>query len=230
VSLEAYIWAANLPLSRCNGTPFRVLLQLADRADKLGYGAYPSVSNREGTGMADVLECSDRTVQRALRELLSLGLIREGDQRLVDHYDSRYRPTVYDVLTTALQVIESRGVNRVTPAESRGDRSVHSGVTTGVAQRTVQEPSYQDSPRHLTLVTAREGEESEAVLVEMRESSGSSLSASDSPSVLGEGRQDRSSHDEEQRQQRSSRDGQGEHGLDTKVRISHGAHRTGVAS
>ena len=156
MSLEAYIWAANLPLSRCNGTTFRVLLQLADRADKIGYGAYPSVSNKDGTGIADVLECSDRTVQRALKQLVELGLIREGDQRFVAHYDSRYRPTVYDVLTDALKYIESRGGNDVTPNESRGDRSGHPGVTTAVAHRTVQEPSYQDTPRHLTLVTAQE--------------------------------------------------------------------------
>lgn len=150
VSLEAYIWAANLPLSRCNGTPFRVLLQLADRADELGYGAYPHVST-----ISDVLECSDRTVQRAIRDLLAADLIREGDQRYVQHLDSRYSPTVYDVLTTALVMTESRGDNRVTPSRSRGDRNGHPGVTTGVALRTVQEPTYQDSPRDLTLVTAR---------------------------------------------------------------------------
>jgi len=150
MSLEAYIWAANLPLSRCNGTPFRVLLQLADRADKLGYGAYPHVST-----IADVLECSDRTVQRAIRDLIASELIREGDQRYVQHLDSRYRPTVYDVLTTALVMTESRGDNRVTPARSRGDRNGHPGVTPAVALRTVQEPTYQDSPRDLTLVTAR---------------------------------------------------------------------------
>lgn len=153
MSLEAYIWAANLPLSRCNGTPFRVLLQLADRADPLGYGAYPHVST-----VAEVLECSDRTVQRALQALVCAGLIREGDQRYVEHLDSRYRPTVYDVLTTALVVTESRGDNLVTPGQSRGDTFVRSGVTTVVAQRTVQEPTYQDSQRHLTLVSAREGE------------------------------------------------------------------------
>ncbi|TFV82034.1 helix-turn-helix domain-containing protein [Microbacterium sp. dk485] len=154
MSLEAYIWAANLPLTRCNGTPFRVLLQLADRADKLGYGAYPNVST-----IADTLECSERTVQRALRELRIAGLIREGDQRYVEHLDPRYRPTVYDVLTTALVMTESRGDRCVTPSRSRGDRSGRPGVTTAVAHRTVQEPTYQDTPRNLYLVTARESEE-----------------------------------------------------------------------
>lgn len=154
MSLEAYIWAANLPLSRCNGTPFRVLLQLADRADGLGYGAYPHVST-----IAEILECSERTVQRALRELVAAELIREGDQRYVQHLDARYRPTVYDVLTTALQYTEARGDNRVTPKRSRGDRSGRPGVTSAVALRTAQEPTYQHSPRELRLVTAQEVEE-----------------------------------------------------------------------
>jgi DNA-binding transcriptional MocR family regulator len=150
MSLEAYIWAANLPLSRCNGTPFRVLLQLADRADKLGYGAYPSI----GT-IAETLECSDRTVQRAVKELREAGLIREGDQRFVSHVPQRYRPVVYDVLTTALVYTEARGDIPVTPEQFRGDKNGHSGVTTVVTQ-TVLNPSYQDTPGHLTLVTARE--------------------------------------------------------------------------
>ncbi|MDQ1169575.1 hypothetical protein QE392_001379 [Microbacterium proteolyticum] len=154
MSLEAYIWCAALKLDVCNGTPFRVLLCLADRADSLGYGAYPHVST-----MAEQLGCSDRTVQRAIRDLTAAGLIREGDQRYVQHLDSRYRPTVYDVLTTALVTLESRGDNRVTPNRSRGDKKRHPGVTSAVALRTVQEPTYQDSSRELTLVTAQEVEE-----------------------------------------------------------------------
>ncbi len=154
MSLEAYIWAASLPLSACNGTAFRVLLQLADRVDPHGYGAYPHV-----TTIAETLECSTRTVQRALAELRIAGLIREGDQRYVQHLDARYRPVVYDLITPAMRVREhlaSRGDNNVTPMASRGDSSWHPGVTTGVAQRTVQEPTYQDSQHHLSLVTARE--------------------------------------------------------------------------
>lgn len=160
MSLEAYIWAANLPLSKCNGTPFRVLLQLADRADKFGYGAYPSVST-----IATTLECSDRTVQRALITLLDLGLIRESkEQRYVEHIDPRYRPTVYDVRTAAMCIREtfeadaSRGDSPVTPDASRGDRFGHPGVTTVVAHRTVLKPSYQDTSTDLTLVTAQESE------------------------------------------------------------------------
>ncbi|WP_309105031.1 helix-turn-helix domain-containing protein [Microbacterium sp.] len=159
MSLNAYIWAADLPLARCNGTAHRVLLKLADRADDLGYGAYPGVQS-----IADSLQCSTRTVQRAIRELLDAGLIRVGDQRYVEHFDPRYRPTVYDVLTWALlyaeehgQGPESRGDNRVTPGAFRGDTNRHPGVTTGVAI-SVLKPSYQDSSSHLTLVSARESD------------------------------------------------------------------------
>ena len=124
MSLEAYVWAAQLPLHTCSAAGYRVLLMLADRADPLGYGCYPQVQT-----MADILECSRRTVQRGLAELLALGLIRKGDQRFVAHFDGRYRPTVYDVLTPALKYAEastsgvkSRGDSSVTPDESRGDR------------------------------------------------------------------------------------------------------------
>lgn len=153
MSLEAYVWAANLPLAGIGAAPFRVLLLLADRTDKLGYGAYPSVAS-----MADTLQCSERTVQRALRELEALGLIREGDQRYVAHYDARYRPTVYDVLTAALTYTESRGDSSVTPEESRGDRFRRSGVTTVVAQEPSLNPPTKTSIPHLSLVTARESE------------------------------------------------------------------------
>ncbi|HEU5223942.1 MAG TPA: helix-turn-helix domain-containing protein [Candidatus Lumbricidophila sp.] len=153
MSLNAYIWAADLPLSRCNGTAHRVLLKLADRADELGYGSYPKLAT-----IADTLECSVRTVQRAIRELIESGLIREGDQRYVEHLDGRYRPTVYDVLTAALVFQESRGDIRVTPRSSRGDKKRGLGVTSGVALRTALRTTNQDLTKDLTFVTARESE------------------------------------------------------------------------
>ncbi|MBN9207270.1 MAG: helix-turn-helix domain-containing protein [Microbacterium ginsengisoli] len=154
MSLSAYVWCAELPLNRVSGSAYRVLLLLADRADDLGYGAYPLVSK-----MADKLACSERTIQRGLRELVDEGLIREGDQRYVEHYDARYRPKVYDVLTTALVMTESRGDIPVTPARSRGDRSRHPGVTTVVAQEPSLNPLTHTSQSHLTLVTAHESED-----------------------------------------------------------------------
>lgn len=140
MSLAAYLWAADLPLGVCNGTAHRVLLKLCDRVDDLGYGAYPSVD-----GVAETLMCSKRTVQRAIRELLDIGLIRVGDQRLVEHIRADRRPTVYDCLTPALKVHEARGDTYVTPHRSRGDNYGPDGVTPGVAI-TVQELPTKTSP------------------------------------------------------------------------------------
>jgi DNA-binding MarR family transcriptional regulator len=152
MSHEAVLWTCQLPMSACTGTAFRVLVNLAERADALGYGAWPAV-----TTLANTLECSTRTVQRALRELVEAGLIRVGDQSAVEHLRHDRRPTVYDVLTPALRYIESgpRGDIRVTPPESRGDIYGPHGVTTVVA-RTTHEPSYQDSISHLSYLNARE--------------------------------------------------------------------------
>ncbi len=156
MSLEALLWVVDLPLNSCSASAFRVLAKLADRADKLGYGAYPKI----GT-LAAQLECSERTVQRAIRELIAEGLIREGDPTRVRGARADRVPNVYDLMTPALVLHEhlrSRGDNPVTPSASRGDNSCRDGVTTVVAQGAVLEPFYQDSPRHLTLVTARESE------------------------------------------------------------------------
>jgi len=151
MSLEALLWVVDLPLRACSATARSVLACLAERADKLGYGAYPKVAT-----IATKLECSERTVQRAIRELLDRGLIREGDPERVARHRADHRPNVYDVLTPALVILEeSRGDTYVTPSESRGDTSCRHGVTTGVAHRTVLEPTYQDTHRDLTLVTAR---------------------------------------------------------------------------
>lgn len=152
MSHEAVLWTCQLPMSACSGTAFRVLVNLAERADAYGYGAWPAV----GT-LADTLECSPRTVQRALRELVLAGLIRVGDQSQLEHIRADHRPTLYDVLTPALVYRESRGDNRVTPSASRGDNYGLHGVTTGVA-RTTHEPTYQDSVSNLTYPNARESE------------------------------------------------------------------------
>jgi Helix-turn-helix domain len=150
VSREALAWTLQLPLTACTGTAFRVLAALADRADPLGYGAWPAV-----TKLAETMECSTRTIQRALRELVAAGLIRVGDQSRVAHLRLDRRPTVYDVLTPALRYTESRGDIRVTPSESRGDTYGPHGVTPGVA-RTTHELPTKTSISHLTYLTARE--------------------------------------------------------------------------
>jgi hypothetical protein len=62
-------------------------------------GAYPSTRT-----IADYAECDVRTVQRHVGWLIANGFLHEGDQRMVDHLDPRYRPIVYDVAMSPEQV------------------------------------------------------------------------------------------------------------------------------
>jgi hypothetical protein len=113
-------------MKECSPAAFHVLVIMAERADEYGYGAWPSIRN-----MATSLACSERTVQRAIRELLAPRkdpetqeeldpLIRLGDQSQTEHM--QYRPTVYDVLTPALRYIEKQGRHNMSPLpKSRGD-------------------------------------------------------------------------------------------------------------
>lgn len=152
MSLNAYVWAGQLPLDVTSATAFRVLLKMADVADAEGRGVWLTTSR-----MAEELGCSVRTVQRAVRELQIARLIHEGDKRAVAHIRSDRRPTVYDLnmrAETAPQ-IDLDGVTKM----SRGDKSVQNGVTTVVAHRTVTKPlnssesvNYR-APRFQTIAT-----------------------------------------------------------------------------
>lgn len=65
---------------------------LARHADKKGRNAYPSV------GRLAAYACkSERSVQRDLRDLRNLGLIRFGDQSKAAHLPEGKRPDVYDL-------------------------------------------------------------------------------------------------------------------------------------
>lgn len=119
MSWQATIWAASLPHSRVGHVPFRVLMLLADHAHDDGTSTWRSVSS-----IASILEVSERTVHRALRDLKNEVLIKEGDQRLVQHLPPNKRPRVYDLVIPkpgSVQVELSTGVTEM------------SGVTTGVA-------------------------------------------------------------------------------------------------
>lgn len=123
MSLEAYIWAGNLPIGVCSGAAFRVLLKYADRVDQYGRTAWYTAA-----GLAEELQCSDRTVRRAVKELLELGLISVGDQGYVQHIQGNYRPIVYDLETPAKQMQDWL---------ARGDKSAgldDPGVTDQVAR------------------------------------------------------------------------------------------------
>lgn len=93
---------------------------LARHADKKGRGAYPSVAR-----LAAYTCKAERSVQRDLKQLRELGLIRLGDQSKVSHLPEGKRPEVYDL---ALEKVVPGGrassdevtrTSRVTLASSR---------------------------------------------------------------------------------------------------------------
>jgi hypothetical protein len=70
-------------------------------------------------------------VQRHVGWLIANGYLHEGDQRMVDHLDPRYRPIVYDVAMTTEHINQwaadggRSGGNRTRAAQAgrRGGRS-----------------------------------------------------------------------------------------------------------
>lgn len=117
-----------------------ILYSLADRANDDGQGCWPSVAT-----MAEESRCSERTVQRHLRNLEQRGLIMRGDQRMVERYRADRRPIVWDLNLSLTR--EDAGCQSVMPSQSRGDKSGTNGVTNGasrgdtVVTQTVSKPS-----------------------------------------------------------------------------------------
>jgi hypothetical protein len=101
-----------------------LLIALADRADDLGRAAWPSQR-----WLAQRGRCSDRTVRRHLSAMESRGLLRRGDQRMVEHLPVDRRPIVWDlnmalVETDLPQNPESDGLARTNGAtDTRDDRA-----------------------------------------------------------------------------------------------------------
>lgn len=142
MSLNAYVWAASLPLDLLSATAFRVLLKYADGADQHGRTAW-----RTAAEVAVELQCSPRTVQRAIRELVAQGILIEGDQSYVAHIRADRRPVVFDINMTGMlpQQLPIGTTPSVTPHgttdSARYDRSGLHDTTAAVAHRTVIEPS-----------------------------------------------------------------------------------------
>jgi DNA-binding Lrp family transcriptional regulator len=129
MSLRAMTWALHsAPVD--DATQLLVLYALADRASDDGTAAWPGQ-----TRIAEMARCSPRTVRRHLLELEEQGLIRRGDQRLVEHLRADQRPVVWDLDLTA-------GQNDRPVTGSTNDRSTVSykpSITT-YGSKTVQEP------------------------------------------------------------------------------------------
>lgn len=140
MSFEATTWALNIdgvtdPTSRV------ILLGLASHAHKDGTAAWPSVAT-----LAKYAVCSERTVHRRLRELEAIGLIRRGDQRLVEAIPPGRRPVVYDLPVGVSVWHAGRGdsLSGVSPEASRGDTRGTSGVS-AVADKPSFSP-YGEKP------------------------------------------------------------------------------------
>ena len=84
---------------------------LARHADKKGRGAYPSVARLAAYACKD-----KRSVQRDLRLLIELGLIRLGDQSKAAHLPEGKRPDVYDLAVERTVPHGRAGSDEVTSA------------------------------------------------------------------------------------------------------------------
>lgn len=113
-------WALkNAPV--LNAQEHVLLIALADRADDTGRAAWPSQR-----WLAQRGRCSDRTVRRHLVAMEERGLLRRGDQRMVEHLPVDRRPVVWDlnmalVETPPSGTTESPGVVRTNGATDTPD-------------------------------------------------------------------------------------------------------------
>ena len=136
MSIEATAWALSVTGLE-DATERAILLGLANHATRDGTAAWPSIAT-----LAEYAVCSTRTVQRRLRGLEARGLVRKGDQRLVDHLQANHRPVVYDLPLGVTQRHPSTdpGPAGVTPGADRGDTGDAVGVT-AVSYKPSLEPS-----------------------------------------------------------------------------------------
>jgi hypothetical protein len=133
VSKEAMDWALELapPMP---AQLVATLSGLARHADKKGKGAYPSVAR-----LAAYTCKAERSVQRDLKQLRELDLIRLGDQSKAAHLPEGKRPEVYDLAVERTvpggraSGDEATRASRVTLASSRrrgGKKKPRSGDAT----------------------------------------------------------------------------------------------------
>lgn len=133
-----------------------ILYSLADRANDDGEGCWPSVAT-----LAQESRCSQRTVQRHLRNLEDRGLIRKGDQRMVEKYRADRRPVVWDLNLAARR--SDAGCQSDTSLQSRGDNSGANGVTNQasrgdtVVTQTINKPIIKPEGVEEAVTTGLEG-------------------------------------------------------------------------
>ncbi|QQQ74773.1 helix-turn-helix domain-containing protein [Saccharothrix sp. 6-C] len=146
MSIEAINWALNhapIPTDRKDASTLAItLIALANHAGPDGTDAFPSVDL-----MTTYTRLSRRTVQRSLRSLEDLGLIRKGNTRVRDARIERadWRPQVYNlVLSARLSTGQPTERQDGTPLTRTGRRQRTNGVS-GATKRgvsTTPEPSF----------------------------------------------------------------------------------------
>lgn len=147
MSLKAMLWV----LEDCTVAEpeLRVLLfALADRAANDGTSAFPSRA-----WLAERCFCSVRSVSRRLARLEEMGIIRRGDQHLVDHFRADRRPIVWDLnITYGVTPASRRDTCDMSATSCRGDTCDTYGVTpvtergdTAVSYKPSYKPSIEPS-------------------------------------------------------------------------------------
>jgi hypothetical protein len=152
VSWQATAWADSLPYDTLQSyLAYRVLIKLCNNADEHGRTTWRSKKE-----LSVELGVSERSVQRAMRELEQALLILPGDQEYVRHIRADRRPKVYDMnlqyreqtFTPELPIeAPSDGETGLSTGDLRGDNWGLNGETTAVAHRTILEPPTTKTPK-----------------------------------------------------------------------------------
>jgi hypothetical protein len=146
MSIEAINWALNhapIPNDRKDASTLAItLIALANHAGPDGRDAFPSVDR-----MMNYTRLSRRTVQRSLRSLEELGLIRRGHTRVrnarIEQANSR--PEVYNLdLSAGLSTDSGEERRADAPLTSRGRQLKRLGasVATSGGVSTTHKPSF----------------------------------------------------------------------------------------
>lgn len=144
MSWQATAWADSLPYDTLQSyLAYRVLIKLCNNADEHGKTTWRSKKE-----LSVELGVSERSVQRAMRELEQALLIIPGDQEYVRHIRADRRPKVYDMnlqyreatYTPELPLeAPKHGETGLSTGDPRGDNWGPHGETTAVAHRTILE-------------------------------------------------------------------------------------------
>lgn len=137
MSVEAMAWALQTPLA---GTPKILMIGLANHATAEFDNARPSVST-----LASYAHCSERSVQRALRQLEADGWIEKTGIHPVANRADR-AVNVYRICQERGDVGVAPLPNGVTSMTPRGDAGVANGVTLVSPEPSIEPSKNRPSP------------------------------------------------------------------------------------